>query len=276
MNLKRLLAMERKNISLPHICTQSTLCGHRSTEHNTPITCIHQRYFLRHSCTQGFHRHTRDSKHSEGHPKWRQSKLRLAWTAVTRNSSVNKNSCEHACHLHRPRQFQACMSAARHVVQGTHILSDRLHTPSHALRNIPMFQIPTNLCTVTDSYSSTNVNLFPHRLSNKPPHTSLNNLSTPAGIPGHNPCRHREMGQLPSQMQISCRHRNICLPDRCQEPQTSLGKVCLAVRNSPLLFEVQLLHLLGILCLQKLFPFLHPSFPLNHCSKKNNTAELIA
>lgn len=33
---------------------------------------------------------------TEGHPKWRQSKLKLAQTAVNRNSSVNKNSCEHA------------------------------------------------------------------------------------------------------------------------------------------------------------------------------------
>lgn len=43
---------------------------------------------------------------------------------------------------------------------GTYTLSDRLHTPSHPLRSMYVFQFPTNFCIVTDLYHSTNVNLF--------------------------------------------------------------------------------------------------------------------
>lgn len=124
---------------------------------------------------------------------------------------------------------------------------------------------------------------FPHRLSNKHPRTSLDDWSTSAGICGRNPRMHRQMGHLPSQMQISRRHRNTCLPDCYSEWHVwpgitaSLVKVSLAPRNWPLLFKVQLLNQLGVLlCLQKLFPSLHPFFPLKLSSEKNNTAELIA
>lgn len=87
--------MERKDISSTDPNTEHTVWSQEYAAQHT-ITCVHQRYSLWYPCTQGFHRHTRDWKHSEGHPKWGESKFKLAQTAVTRNSSVNKNAREHA------------------------------------------------------------------------------------------------------------------------------------------------------------------------------------
>lgn len=151
--------MERKDICLPHIQRHITLCGHRSVEHNTHTTCIQESTLSVAPLHTGLSQTHRGLETLEGHPKWRQSKLRLAQTAVTRNSSVNKNSCEHAIICTDPDNSRhACLLPDTQYKVPT--LWVRLHTPSHALRSMHMFQIPTNLCIVTDSYSRTNVNLF--------------------------------------------------------------------------------------------------------------------
>lgn len=125
-----------------------------------------------------------------------------------------------------------------------------------ALSNIHVSLFPSHLYIVTDLHMSTNtlflIGFHTDSVINMHAHHWTINLPLQVFLATTHACTGKWM-------QISSRHRNTCLPDcygEWPEITASLVKVCLTPRNSALLFEVQLLHQLGVLRLQKLFPSL--------------------